>query len=57
MDIPSLSMQVSQSNVASSFNIAMICNAKDQMESNSAQLLKAMESMSVGSTGALDVSV
>ncbi len=57
MDIGKLSMSMSAMKTNTSLNVAMICKAKEQVETNGQELLKMMEASSVGSTGKLDVRV
>ncbi len=57
MDIPALSMQMSNVKTNTSVNIALICKAKEQMQTHSDELMKMIETASVGSTGVLDIKV
>ncbi len=57
MDIGKFSMQMSQMKTNTSVNVALICKAKEQMETNADELMKVLETTSVGSTGKLDVRV
>ncbi len=57
MEIGKLSIAMSAMKTNTSLNVAMICKAKEQMETNGQELLKMMEASSVGSTGKLDVKI
>ncbi len=57
MDIPALSMQMSTAKTNTSVNIALMVKAKEQMQSQTDDLMRMFESASVGSTGVLDVKI
>ncbi len=57
MEIGKVSIAMSQMKTNTSVNVAMICKAKEQAESNAQDLMKMLETTSVGSTGKLDVKI
>ncbi len=57
MEIGKLSMAMSQMKTNTSVNVALICKAKEQAETNAEDLMKVLETTSVGSTGKLDVKI
>ncbi len=57
MEIGKLSIAMSQMKTNTSLNVAMICKAKEQAETNAQDLMKMLETTSVGSTGKLDVKI
>ncbi len=57
MDIPALSMQMASVKTNTSVNIALMVKAKEQMQTQTDDLMKMFESASVGSTGVLDIKI
>ncbi len=57
MDIGKFSMVNSQMKTNTSVNIALMCKAKDQAESNAAELMKVLETVAVDTGSKLDVKV
>ncbi len=57
MEIGQLSMTMSHAKTNTSWNVALMCKAKEQTETNAAELMKMLETASVGSTGKLDVKI
>ncbi len=57
MEIGKFSMAMSQTKTNTNLGIAMMVKAKEQTETNAADLMKMLETTSVGSTGKLDVKI
>ncbi len=57
MEIGQLSMAMSHMKTNTSVNVALMCKAKEQAETTAADLMKVLETTSVGSTGKLDVTI
>ncbi len=57
MNIPALSMHMASAKTNTSVNIALMVKAKEQMQTQTDDLMKMFESASVGSTGVLDIKI